>query len=208
MRITVPALALVAGAALAAPSALAQTRSEPTRPDANVPPGTSAAKPSGATPVKPLPAADRKFLAEAAQGGLAEVELGKLAAEKATRPDVKAFGQHMVDDHSKANADLRTLADSRGLTVPSDIGAKEAALKKKLEGLSGAAFDKAYVSEMVKDHEHDVAAFERHTRKGHDPDVTAFASRTLPTLKEHLARIEALSKAMRHPAAASKSASR
>ncbi len=172
--------------------------------------GTSAAQ--GSTPAKGQKAtasgrAADTFMNEAAQGGLAEVELGKLASEKASNPDVKAFGEHMVQDHSKANAELKTLAESRGMTVPSDVGSKNAALKKKLEGLSGAAFDKAYVTEMVKDHKHDVAAFEKHARAGHDPEVSSFASKTLPTLKEHLSRIEEISKSMKHTPT-SKSASR
>jgi len=144
-----------------------------------------------------LATSDRKFLAEAAGGGLAEVELGRLAAEKASNPDVKAFGQHMVDDHSKVNEELKRLADSKGAPVPSALPAKEAQLKKKLSGLSGAAFDRAYVDAMVKDHKEDVAAFEKQSTTAHDPDVAAFASKTLPTLREHLTRVEGISRSMK-----------
>ena len=150
-----------------------------------------------APPSAPLPSADRKFLTEAAQGGLAEIELGKLAVEKASNPDVKAFGHHMMEDHGKANEDLRKLADAKGVAVPSALDAKEARLRDKLATLSGAAFDRAYVDAMVKDHKHDVAEFEKQSAGAHDPDVAAFATRTLPTLREHLARVEGISKAMK-----------
>lgn len=152
-----------------------------------------------------LAAPDRKFLAAAAQGGQAEVELGKLAAEKASDPGVKAFGQHMVDDHSRANDELKKLAASKGFAVPSAIGAQDASLKKKLSGLSGAAFDRAYVDAMLKDHKHDVAEFEKQATGARDADVAAFASKTLPTLREHLSRVEELSRSVNGKSADSSS---
>ncbi len=107
---------------------------------------------------------------------------------------MKAFGERMVKDHTKANEDLKTVAESKGVTVPSKLDTKDANLKKRLSGLSGDAFDRAYVDAMVKDHKNDVAAFEKESTAAHDHDVEAFASRTLPTLKEHLSRAEELSK--------------
>ncbi len=160
-----------------------------------LPAPASAAK--GAASSSALNSSDRKFLGEAAGGGLAEVELGRLAVEKASDPDVKAFGQHMVDDHSKVNEELKKLADSKGVTVPSKLPAKEAQLQKKLSALSGRAFDRAYVDAMVKDHEHDVAAFQKQSTAAHDPDVAAFATKTLPTLREHLTRVQGISKSMK-----------
>jgi putative membrane protein len=148
-----------------------------------------------------MSASDRAFLEKAAQGGLAEVELGKLAAEKGSTPEVKAFGQQMVDDHGKANAELKTLAESKGITVPTELSSKDAQLRKKLDGLSGSAFDHAYVAEMVKDHKHDVAEFEKESKKAHDPDVAGFASKTLPTLRQHLTHVENLSKSVHASAA-------
>ena len=88
---------------------------------------------------------DRAFVMNAAKGGMAEVELGKLAAEKGTRDEVKKFGQRMVDDHGKAGADLKTLAQNKNITLPADIGPKEKALRDRLSKLSGDAFDRAYM---------------------------------------------------------------
>src|SRR4051812_48534754 len=129
---------------------------------------------------------DSKFIMEAAQGGMAEVQMGELANKQATSPQVKQFGQHMVDDHSKANDELKQLASGKGITLPADVGRKHQALMTRLSGLKGAQFDRTYMSEMVRDHREDVAAFERESRTGKDPEVKAWAAKTLPTLQEHL----------------------
>src|SRR5437588_8898549 len=94
-----------------------------------------------------LDAADRTFVRKAAKGGLAEVELDKLATEKASSDEVKKFGQRMVDDHSKANDQLKQLAQQKGVDLPTQPDAKDQATKKRLEKLSGEQFDKAYMQE-------------------------------------------------------------
>ncbi len=133
-----------------------------------------------------MTSADMMFATNAAQGGMAEVKLGQLATEKASSQDVKTFGQRMVDDHSKANDQLKSIASAENMTLPTDIGAKNQALYDKLSGMSGAAFDKAYMKAMVKDHETDVKEFQKEANSGKDPQLKQFASQTLPTLQEHL----------------------
>jgi putative membrane protein len=130
--------------------------------------------------------ADDKFAMKAAQGGLAEVALGKLAVQKAGSPDVKAFGQRMIDDHSKANDQLMAVAKQESLTLPMTMDPKDQATYNKLSALSGAAFDKAYVSDMVKDHEKDIADFRKEANDGTDPGIKGFASQTAPILQSHL----------------------
>ena len=129
---------------------------------------------------------DSAWVMKVAKGGMAEVELGKLAAEKAASDEVKKFGQRMVDDHSKANDDLKTLAQNKKITLPADMDPKEKALRDRLSKLSGAAFDRAYMQAMLADHRQDVAEFRKEANSGKDPDVKAFAAKTLPTLEEHL----------------------
>lgn len=131
------------------------------------------------------------FMKAAAQGGMAEVEMGRLAASKAADPEVKKYGQMMVDDHSKANAELKTLAGKKNVTLPADLGSHQATVDK-LKGLSGADFDKAYVSAMVDDHEEDVGEFQSQADKSADADVKAFAAKTLPVLKNHLETIRTI----------------
>jgi putative membrane protein len=137
---------------------------------------------------------DHHFVMDAANGGLAEVELGRLAAEKAGKDDVKKFGQRMVDDHGKANDELKTLAQSKQITLPAAPDAKHKATIDRLSKLTGDAFDRAYVQEMLKDHEKDVAAFRAESRSGKDPEVKAWAGKTLPTLEEHLKMIQDLNR--------------
>ena len=130
--------------------------------------------------------ADRKFAMEAAMGGMTEVELGRVATERGASDAVKQFGQRMVDDHSKANDDLKQWAATAGVTLPTALDAKHQAMVTKMSGLSGAAFDKAYSQAMVKDHVKDVALFQREADRGTDSGLKSFASSKLPTLREHL----------------------
>lgn len=129
---------------------------------------------------------DQQFLKEAAQGGMKEVALGKLAVQKASSEEVKQFGQRMVDDHGGANERLQKLATSKGVTLPEEMGEEGKALRDRLEKLSGAEFDRAYMEEMVKDHKKDVEEFTKAAEHGEDPEVKKWAEDTLPTLKEHL----------------------
>lgn len=128
---------------------------------------------------------DRSFMNEAATGGMAEVELGRLGAEKGQSADVKKFGQRMVDDHSKANDELKQLAAKKGVTLPTDLTSEQKAEKDKLSKLSGAAFDKEFMSTMVSDHDKVVKAFQDKAKDAKDADLKAFVTKTLPTLEEH-----------------------
>ncbi len=137
-----------------------------------------------------VPTSDRKFMDKAAQGGMAEVELGQLAEQNGQSAEVKAFGKRMVHDHSKANDQLKQLASQKGVSLPTSLDAKDQATKDKLSKLQGAAFDKAYMKDMVADHEHDVAEFKHESMAAHDPDLKSWAGQTLPTLESHLHEAE------------------
>jgi len=141
---------------------------------------------TGSTAKAAASTSDQAFVKAAARGGLAEVELGKLAQQKASSNDVKQFGERMVADHSKANDELKSLAESKNITLPTTMSARDQALYDRLSKLSGEAFDRAYIRAMVRDHRKDVNEFRREARSGRDPDVKAFASKTEPTLEEHL----------------------
>ena len=132
------------------------------------------------------------FLTEAASGGMAEVELGKMASTKAQNAEVKKFAQMMVTDHSKANDELKALAAKKNITLPTSPIAKHQSVIQELQSKSGAEFDKAYVEDMLEDHEKDVAEFEKQSQSNPDADVKAFAAKTLPTLKKHLESIKAI----------------
>lgn len=129
---------------------------------------------------------DDKFVREAASGGMMEVELGRLASQKAASADVKAFGQRMVQDHTKANERLMQVAANKGLTVSKELMPEHRQTRDHLARLSGAEFDRMYMQHMVTDHKKDVASFEKEAEKGADSSLRTFAQETLPTLREHL----------------------
>ncbi|MGZ5048453.1 MAG: DUF4142 domain-containing protein [Usitatibacter sp.] len=133
-----------------------------------------------------LPRGDVKFLQETAADGMAEVELGKLAQQKAMREEVKGFATRMVDDHSKANEDLKAVATASGVDLPAGPDKKHQKMMAKLEKLSGGDFDRAYMHDMVVDHLKDVHEFREHAKSRKDNEAKAFAARTLPTLQGHL----------------------
>jgi putative membrane protein len=138
--------------------------------------------------------ADQTFAEKAAVGGLAEVQLGKLAVEHAASPDVKQFGQRMVDDHGKANRELMALVGQKGISVPTALDPKHQKEADRLAKLEGAAFDRAYIQQMVKDHEADVKLFRTEAQQGKDPELKRFAAASLSTLEAHLNMARSLAK--------------
>lgn len=139
---------------------------------------------------------DHAFIMKAAQGGMAEVSMGNLAKQNGNSDAVRQFGDRMVTDHSQANDQLKQLAQQKGITLPADVSMKDKATSKMLESKKGTDFDKAYVSDMVKDHETDVAEFRREAENGKDPDVKAWAQKTLPVLEQHLASAKQIASQM------------
>ncbi len=142
-------------------------------------------------------AEDKTFVMKAGQGGMTEVELGQLAADKGGSKEVKDFGSKMVSDHGNANDELKSIASSKGITVPDKLDAKHQAMVDKLTGLSGAAFDKAYVDAMVAAHKKDHALFSKEASSGEDADIKAFASKTDETVKMHLSMVQDLQSKMK-----------
>jgi putative membrane protein len=138
--------------------------------------------------------ADLEFILQAAQGGMGEVELGKVAAQQGATDGVKKLGQRLADDHSKGTDELKTIAQHRGIALPSDLEPKDKSLMTRLSKLHGTTFDRTYVRTVVADHKQDLAAFRRESTSGKDPEVKAWATKMLPTLEEHLKEAEAASR--------------
>jgi putative membrane protein len=133
--------------------------------------------------------ADTAFAGKAAIGGMAEVALGKLAGSKAADPKVKQFGNMMVMDHSKANAELTAIAQKKNISLPAGLDAEHQAKSDSLGQLSGRDFDKAYVSGMVADHKKTLALMQAEAQSGTDPELKAFAAKTAPVVQHHLDEI-------------------
>lgn len=130
---------------------------------------------------------DAAFMKNAAESGLAEVQASQMAVNKAANTQVKSFAQQMVEDHTKANDELKALASSKGVTLPTEPSMMQRAKLKLLDHATGADFDKRYADSFgLKAHEDTVSAFQKETQKGKDADVKAWAGKTLPTLQHHL----------------------
>ena len=149
--------------------------------------GTATATTTGSTggSMSAMTPEDKEFVSKAGMGGLYEVQAGNLALQKAQSAEVKAFAQRMVTDHSQANTELAQLATTKGLALPTELSGDHENTVEHLNGLSGAAFDKMYMTHMVEDHNKDVAEFEKASTTASDADVKAWAGKTLPTLQQH-----------------------
>lgn len=130
--------------------------------------------------------ADAKQLRELAVANMAEIEAGKLALSKASNADVKKFAQKMVDDHTKQLQELQSLAQSKNVQLPTAPDAKHQRETKKLQGLSGEEFDRAYMRAQVKDHRDAHKIAERAAKRAKDPEVRAAAGKAAPEIQDHL----------------------
>jgi putative membrane protein len=129
---------------------------------------------------------DEKFMVKAANGGMMEVQLGKWAHEHAMSKEVQMFGHHMMEDHQKANDQLKELAMKKKVTLPDSVDNDTKDKIKKLADKKGKDFDKEYASMMVSDHKDDIKMFEDASKDAKDPDLKSWVDATLPTLRMHL----------------------
>jgi putative membrane protein len=176
----------------------------------NPPPNTAA--PATAAPAPGMPggpptaagvtAADRSFVASALSSGMLEVEASRLALERSKHPQLRGFAQRMVDEHSKANDELKSLAKEAGLTdLPVTTMGKYNAMLEKLRALKGAEFEREYAAQIgVASHTEAVALFDQAANDLSNADLKAFAAKLLPQLREHLQQSRAVAKAVGVPA--------
>lgn len=130
---------------------------------------------------------DRNFMEQAAQNGHAEVETAKLAQSKSSNEKVKSFAMKMEQDHTKTGEELAALASSKGVKLPTEPSVVQKSKAKAMGALEGDRFDRQYADTMgVKAHEDTVKMFQKAASGAKDPDVKAFAAKTLPALQEHL----------------------
>ena len=135
---------------------------------------------------------DQTFMRNAAKGGMMEVHMGQLGLERGGSPAVKALSQHLVNDHNAANKEVTALAKQKGVSLPGDDAKMAGSLP--FANKSGNDFDRAFANAAVEDHQKDIAEFEKEASSGNDPDLKNWASKTLPTLRAHLAEAQALRK--------------
>jgi putative membrane protein len=136
----------------------------------------------------------KDFFETAASAGMLEIEAGRLAQTKGTSPEVKTFGDKMVEDHTKAAAELRKIAEDKGAVLPHDMLKRHQKMLDRLREADPKNFDASYRRYMVAAHKEAVSLFDEASRKSADADVKAFAARTLPTLQHHGSMAEHLPK--------------
>ncbi|WP_233233289.1 DUF4142 domain-containing protein [Bordetella sp. LUAb4] len=170
----------VAGLALAVSCAL------------SVPFAASAQTMSGSPTANHLASADKSFLEDAAQGGNTEIAGSKLALEKSKNADVKAFATQMIKDHTAVGEELAALARSKGYTPPTEPSLMQKGELKALD-VTDDSFDSMYARRIgVAAHESTVELFEKAAKDAKDPEIKAFAQKTLPSLQSHLEMAKAL----------------
>ena len=143
-------------------------------------------------PAQGLSQQDQKFVQDAAKGGMMEVHMGQLGMERGASPAVKGLSQHLINDHKAANQELAALAKQKGVSLPADDA--QMATSMPFAAKTGDDFDKAFARSAVEDHQKDIAEFEKEASSGNDPDLKNWASKTLPTLRAHLAEAQSLLK--------------
>lgn len=137
--------------------------------------------------------ADQKIVKDMARANMAEIEAGKIAVSKSQSAEVKAYAQRMIDDHTKALNDVTTLAQTKGVTLPTEVDAKHKAMAAKLNRLTGDAFDREYMKQAgVSDHTKVHAMLKKDSTRAKDPDVKALAAKMMPTVEEHLTSAKAM----------------
>nr|WP_276592734.1 MULTISPECIES: DUF4142 domain-containing protein [unclassified Methylobacterium] len=134
---------------------------------------------------------DKAFVAKVSQGGMYEVELGKLAEGKGARQDIKDQGNTEAHDHSLVGDKLKSIATGAGLPFPDTLNTEFQGRLDRMKGLSGAAFDSAYVKDMKAIHDADGAAFAKEAKAGTNPDLKAFAAETHRIVQRHLGELGA-----------------
>lgn len=152
------------------------------------PPTATTTAPAAGAATAPAPMAamaPQEFVSNAASGGLFEVQSSELALERSQTPAVKEFAQMMINDHSKANEELKTLAEAKGLTVPTEIAGPPAQHMAAVQAAEGEAFDATYMQHQAQAHAETIALFQAQAEGGEDPDLRAWAEKTLPTLNAH-----------------------
>jgi putative membrane protein len=139
--------------------------------------------------------APQEFVTKATLAGLTEIRAARLALKSSQSQDVTQFARQMIKDHTKAATQLSGIAQGKSLSVPAQLDRTHRAVLAKLRSQTGPAFDAAYAQQMVADHQEAVALFTSEAGDKTDPDLNAFAQKTLPTLQEHLKMANSLASA-------------
>jgi len=143
---------------------------------------------------KAAPITDDQFVSKAASGGVYEVESSKLAQTSATNPGVKKFAEKMIADHTKANQELAGIASKAGIQMPPKVAEHHQKMIDQLRMAKGGDFDKTYMMQQAKAHDEAIMVFSSGAQYATNPDLKAFAQKTLPVIKEHARMVKDMNK--------------
>ncbi|HWE52944.1 MAG TPA: DUF4142 domain-containing protein [Bryobacteraceae bacterium] len=129
---------------------------------------------------------DQTFAQNAASSLMAEIHISQLAVDKASTPKVGDFGQRLVNDQTRIADQLETIASRQAILLPSGISTQDQPSIDQLAGISGLAFDRAFLTEMARRFQADIPTIEKEANGGDDPDLKSFAAKALPVLREQL----------------------
>jgi len=141
---------------------------------------------------------DRAFLKVAAETDMREAHEGRMAENKAAKQDVRAFGQQLVQDQSNSYGELLELGQKTGETIPRGINVRTDRTVEDLTHAKGAQFDRRFIQDEIRNDQQTIALFRREADHGQNPDVKAWAQKTLPTLQGHLQKAKQLDHAATH----------
>lgn len=149
---------------------------------------------NSATATVTLDSMDQNFALKAASGSMAEIQMANMAMQNGSNERVKAFASMMIRDHGKASEELKAMAPTKSLTLPTQPMPEHMKHIDMLKGKTGAAFDKTYMQHMVMAHQADIKEFQKASGSAKDSSVKGFATRQLPVLRMHLDSAQAISK--------------
>lgn len=139
---------------------------------------------------------DDEFMKMVGTGGHNEMGLSQVIMDKGVTGAAKDFADKMMADHTKAGNELKPIAESKNVMLPTEMDAEHKALKDQMQSMSGEQLAEKYAQQMVTDHQNTVNVFQSEIQNGKDAEVKAFASKTLPTIQEHLEMAKKLPGAM------------
>jgi putative membrane protein len=151
---------------------------------------------------------EREFITKASQGNIAEIMMGEMAKQKANDSGVRQFGNLMATDYSTFQSRLKTIAQKKGLTLPRTLDPQHAQTSKQLENLEGEAFDRTYMSNIIKDQDQDIKTYEQASKNIKEADIKNFAQKTLPLIRKHLKMAQDLNAKILSPKAKGKAKSK
>lgn len=188
LQATLVASAIVALGASAQTGTITPQTEHPNRPPA----GQSSASEQGARGSSQAGQSDQAFAVQAAIAGLAEVETAKLAKKRASSDAIREMAEKMVDDHSRANDRLTSIASKQNITLPKNLEAAQQRDVDRLQKLSGQAFDRALLAHERQAHREAIALYSKQAESGSNAELKKFAADQLPKLREHLEQVEKL----------------